>query len=262
MKLFYTLFIVVTVLLFNSSAVFAETDDELMIKCEDNKDANACMDLADNYGNANDYTNAYKYIDKACENGEVAGCLIQGSLTLKGVGVKKDHKKAIKYYNKACIGGEMVGCGVIGLMYEKGVDVKLNFKKALEFYQLACVGGEILGCDSYDALYNRIELPIKCDEYKDMNACITVGEKYAENDDFKNSFKYLKKACDGGDMLGCAMQGYLYDKGVGVKQDNDQALKLYKKACDGKLGSACESFADLYKKECSTNSKKFCKKYE
>ena len=302
MKFLYTLFItVVMVLVVNSSVVVAQTNEELIIQCEDKKDIGACMELSNYYGNAKDYTTAYKYINKACNGGEMTGCLIQGSLYLQGMGVKKDPKKAVKYYDKACNNGEMVGCGMIGAIYEEGIEVEINFKKALKYYQLACVGGEPLGCSSYEELYDNIETPVKCEEYKDMDACVTAGEEYAENDDFKNSLKYLKKACDGDEMLGCGMQGYLYYEGMGVKQDYKKALKLYNKSCNGGTveicgligkmyedgvgvdinftkalelytksceggnDDGCDSFKTLYEKECSTGStdiKPFCEKYK
>ena len=138
-----------------------------------------------------------------------------------------------------------------------------------------------------------------CDDKNDMNACVDLAILYMMADeDYTNAHKYFKKACDGGNMIGCGIQGHQYQEGMGVKQDHkkavklfkkscdggelpgcgaladmhakgkgtkqnsDKALELYKKACDGKVARGCSSFKELYEKECSTDPKKFCKKYK
>ncbi len=181
MKLLYTMFLVVTAIVFNSSTLFAETDkkaetkevdphEEFRVKCDDKKDMNACVDLAI----------AYMMGDE-------------------------DYPNALKYFKKACDGKSMIGCGIQGHMYQEGLGVKQDYKKAV---------------------------------------------------------KLFKQSCDGGEIAGCGALADMYAKGNGVKQSNDKALELYKKACDGKVERGCRSFKELYDKECSTKPKKFCSKYK
>ncbi len=145
------------------------------------------------------------------------------------------------------------------------------------------------------------ELITQCNDKNDVDACLEVAEKYVNDSDNINAFKYITKACDGGMMAACLAQGSLYKAGTGVKQsskkainsyskvcnnkemigcvligsmyeygegveiDFNKALQHYKLACDGGLTSACNGFKDLYEKECPTDSKenkKFCKKYK
>ena len=53
-----------------------------------------------------DYQKAAELIKKACDSGEVRGCLGLGILYQKGQGVKQDYQKAAQFYQKACDGGE------------------------------------------------------------------------------------------------------------------------------------------------------------
>ena len=48
-----------------------------------------------------------------------------------------------------------------------------------------------------------------------------------------------RKACEGGDMQGCAYLGWIYDKGEGVAKNEQEAQRLYRKACNGGLSSVC-----------------------
>ena len=48
-----------------------------------------------------------------------------------------------------------------------------------------------------------------------------------------------RKACEGGDMEGCAWLGWMYDKGDGVTKDREEAQKFFRKACKGGLSSVC-----------------------
>jgi hypothetical protein len=50
---------------------------------------------------------------------------------------------------------------------------------------------------------------------------------------------FYRKACDGGDMVGCKYTGMMYSSGQGVKQDAVQATAFYRKACDGGNTDAC-----------------------
>jgi hypothetical protein len=53
-------------------------------------------------------------------------------------------------------------------------------------------------------------------------------------------------ACDGGNVVGCAELGVLYEAGNGVAQDFDRARVLYQKACDGGEMSGCASLSGMY----------------
>ena len=48
-----------------------------------------------------------------------------------------------------------------------------------------------------------------------------------------------RKACDGGEMLGCYNLGVSYENGHGVRKDAAKAKQLYGRGCDGGLAEAC-----------------------
>ena len=46
---------------------------------------------------------------------------------------------------------------------------------------------------------------------------------------------YTKKACDGGEMLGCANLGSMYTNGNGVEKDQIKQLICINKVCDNNI---------------------------
>lgn len=54
-------------------------------------------------------------------------------------------------------------------------------------------------------------------------------------------------SCYSGSTAGCHNLGVLYQRGLGVNQDDSKAKELYKKACDGKLQEGCEGLNSLNK---------------
>ena len=57
-----------------------------------------------------------------------------------------------------------------------------------------------------------------------------------------------KKACDGGNAIGCFNLGTMYDSGRGVKQDDFKAKELFGKACDGGDAGGCKNYSILNKR--------------
>ena len=298
MKLLYVMFIVITALVLNLSIVFADANYELTIQCDKENDMTACVEVAQMYIYV-DNTTALKYLEKACDGGNMYGCGTIGDMYQRATGVKQSYQKARKFYIKSCNGGEMAGCGALGDLYAKGLGVDFSYAKSMKLYKKACDGGKEMACDRLDDPFvgSFEDLSIKCDE-KDLDACTQLASQYGQEEDYDYAFKYIKKSCDGGLMIGCASEGYLYQEGIGVKKNLNKALKLYnkscnggeidvclvlgelyedgetidinlgkalqlyKKACDSKNYKGCQKFLELYKSECSTDPKKFCKKYK
>lgn len=66
--------------------------------------------------------------------------------------------------------------------------------------------------------------------------------------DFTEAVALFRKACAGGDALGCFNLGVLYEAGTNVRQSNSDALNYYGKACDLKSEGGCESYARVKNK--------------
>ncbi len=311
MKFLYAMFLIVALLGFNSSTLFAETketkivdsQEEFRVLCDEKNNMTACVSMAQIYISTGDYKTALNYFEKACDGGNMLGCGAIGDLYQRALGVKKNYKKAVKFYTKSCYGGEMAGCGALGDLYMKGLGTDLSYAKAMELYTKACDGGKEMACDRLDDTFvgSLEDLTIRCNDAKEIDACTQLASEYGEGGDYVNAFKYTKKACDGGSMLGCAAEGYQYQKGIGVKKNIKKAIKLYNqscdggeievclilgemyengivvdldyanaleiytKACDGGDEKGCGNFVNLYEKECpvdATDPKKFCQKYK
>ena len=75
-----------------------------------------------------------------------------------------------------------------------------------------------------------------------MRGCNNLGVLYetgagVEKDAVQAVFFY-RKACDGGDMVGCEYLGMMYFSGQGVLRMR-AAAGLYRRACDGGNAEAC-----------------------
>ena len=61
----------------------------------------------------------------------------------------------------------------------------------------------------------------------------------------KDKASDLEKACNKGDSKSCVDLGYMYDEGLGVKQNYQLAFELYKKACDLGNRDGCEYYKEM-----------------
>lgn len=79
------------------------------------------------------------------------------------------------------------------------------------------------------------------DDYSDASAAYGKGE-------YKKAFKLYSQACDGGSSNGCIMVGAIYEDGIIVKRNINEASAYYSKACDMENQDGCESHTRLQAK--------------
>jgi uncharacterized protein len=83
-----------------------------------------------------------------------------------------------------------------------------------------------------------------------MHGCTILGYLYEHGlgvaQDYNQARSLFQKACDGGDMIACSNLGGLYGDGKGVPRDYAQARSLYQKACGGGDMAGCNNLGDLY----------------
>jgi len=83
----------------------------------------------------------------------------------------------------------------------------------------------------------------------DALGCSNLGVMYETglgvNQSYTKAASLYKKACNAGDALGCYGLGVMYKKGIGIKKDYTKAIALYKKACKGGYSVACQTLEDL-----------------
>lgn len=76
-------------------------------------------------------------------------------------------------------------------------------------------------------------------------ACLERAEQLRGEDEPKRRV-FNKKACDGGDLLGCTKLGAMHERGDGGDKNEAEAFRLYKQACDGDIGDGCNNLGYLY----------------
>ena len=129
-------------------------------------------------------------------------------------------KGDIKGLQGICDSKVGLACNFLGGYYLSKHDVK----QALLWFQKDCdVGDELYGF-----------------------SCKMVAHFYMDAKNYPQAFKFHTKACDGGVMSSCNDLGFLYQNGLGVRQDVVKALELYAKACDDGEGLGCENAGGLY----------------
>ena len=119
---------------------------------------------------------------RLCDEGNMVGCFNLGVLHMKGIsGAQKDESIALKYFRKACNGGDIDGCLNAGKYYEEGEDVRQDLFKAVAFYTKACDGEDAYACMILANLYRDGKGAIKRDSTKAAGYYKKVCEKgYSE----------------------------------------------------------------------------------
>ena len=160
---------------------------------------------------------AYALWTKACEEErDAVACRDLGRLYDR----KGNYRQAKKYYLKACSSHTKEGCIGLASLYENGKGVKKSRAEALRFLTMAC-------------------------KAKVMSGCYKLGRLHKDYSDFEKANPFFEKACDDGDMKGCASLGLAYEHGLGVKASSIKAKKYYEKACSNDYMFACLSLVRL-----------------
>ncbi|WQY62162.1 sel1 repeat family protein [Helicobacter pylori] len=109
--------------------------------------AKKLVDLGRNIYSKQDFTQAKKYFEKACELNDGVGCFNLGVLYDNGHGVGKDSKKAAQFYFKACELNDGDGCSALGLMQYDGIGIAKDKEQAIENFKKSCKLGDEKVCD-------------------------------------------------------------------------------------------------------------------
>lgn len=102
---------------------------------------------------AQDFPQAARLFQRACDLGNASGCNNLGLAFESGLGVPQDYQRAFELFERACGGGFAEGCNNQGALYEHGQGVALNLGDAQRLYAQACNHGAALGCSNLGVLY-------------------------------------------------------------------------------------------------------------
>ena len=130
---------------------------EKVIALGDNRGYNL---LALSYSELQDYYNAKKYYEIACNKGngdlyQSEPCYNLGVMYADGKGVRQDYHKAHELWKKACDMKNGAACNNLGTLYDKGQGVRQNLSTAKQYYGKSCDLGDQVGCDNYRKLNNQ-----------------------------------------------------------------------------------------------------------
>lgn len=166
--------------------------DDTKLKCEEQKNIDACLKLQEAYFIFLKNKNlGIKYAKIGCELGNSMSCN-NLAVAYEEDGIYNNNELAIRYYNKACEMKYEGACFTLGEIYSKQ-----NSSKAINYYDKSC------------RLNNSV-------------ACVRIGYifsqgLYSSKIDKKKAFNYYKKGADLGDgdaQLNLGIFYYIGENGI------------------------------------------------
>lgn len=213
---------------------------------------------------------AIEAYEKACANGGMTGCTNLVSLHFAGKYSAMTDADAVKKATYACE-QNAYSCNMLGWMHQEGKSVEKNLEKAEEYYTRACRAASGLSCLNLAKLlkvrtgqtllansdadtkaqHQKIrEYGSMACTYNYLDGCVWSGYEMFHglhgSVDKNQALAFYKKACDGGNAIGCNNLATLYEGGVLVKKDMAQAASYYEQACDKEEPLGCNNLAELY----------------
>jgi TPR repeat protein len=160
-------------------------------------------------------------LDEAgCKKKDACACGRLVDSFAKGHGVERDAKAAADRGTKGCEFGDPATCETLGDIYLNGfpVDVGKDPAKAKKYYSRA-FDLRKLGCDA-----------------ENLAHCAFLGRLYeggiGVEASSKKAISHARRACQGGEGLGCSLLGLWYRQGrPGIPKNPRAARDAYQKAC-------------------------------
>lgn len=102
-----------------------------------------------------DYTEAFKLICEAADQGEKEALANCGEMHTTGKGTPKDVKKGHGYYEKASEAGHTGALNTLGLAYKDGTDVEKDLVKAQSYFERSAAEGNPIGLFELAFMYEN-----------------------------------------------------------------------------------------------------------
>ena len=175
----------------------------------------------------------------ACDHDAAWGCSALARHYEKTEHTAQGKKKARYFYEKACHAHNGLGRGKICFdlaeSYRYGNGVEHNLSKSLKRYEEACGIGLQKGCTQAGILYEQ-------GREKNLNKARGFYRKGCGSEVDKI---VLSKEYTPPDPEGCYRLGKLYEQGISVKQDKQEAARLYEVACKRDFLPGCNGLKHL-----------------
>lgn len=212
------------------------------------KEMYSTINKARAYYQENKYEDAFEWLNKAAEEGNLNAMYDLGNMYFYGIGVEKDYEKSFKWYKQAAEDKHIDAEFKLGLMYMSGYGIEENFYKACWWITKAAKHGESEAQFLLAKLYNDGEIPggDKKDAIKWCRKAAEQGNEEAQalldiiclSDDsdstqnVEDEFGLLKCSAEQGDVDAEFSLGLMYYYGQGFEENNDEAFKWLKMAAE------------------------------
>ena len=243
------------------------------VRCDeacDDGDAASCGLLAAlverGEGAPRDVARAAQLYQRACDGGDLPGCVGLGQVHRAGRGgLARDPARAVVLFQRACDGGLARGCAQLGEAYRDGVGgLGRDLVRAAALFQSGCDGGDPRSCRDLGGMHQLGKGALARDEalaatlYRracdggallgcsDLGALVAAGRGGLARDEALAA-QLFARACDGGELLGCHDLGLLLERGAdGVARDEVRAVALYRRACEGAAAKGCGALGAMF----------------
>ncbi len=189
------------------------------------------------------YDKTVSQIKKAAEKGIPDWENNLGVCYIYGKGVEKNVAEGNNWYKKAIEHGSTEALFNLGLSYYKGEGVVKNLQEAKRLFEKSSAQGNDIAqlyigriledtnasCDKIVAAYKKAA-EMGCAEAQDY-----LGYWYEEGEnglpvDYQEAYRWYQKAAEQGDSYAQYDIGWLFDNGLGVKENKREAVKWFKRA--------------------------------
>lgn len=201
-----------------------------------------CMGLSYAYGlnHKKNLAKAATWFRKAAEQKYAPAQSWLGFFHEKGHGVKADPAEAVRWYRKSAEQNNADGLFHMGRVYESGIGVTKDLGQARTYYTKAVAAG---ARDASLALANLGSAPATLAPTQEH---INEGLRLYKAKDFAGAAKVFQKLAEQGHPRGQYLIAYQYERGEGVRQSRDEAVRWYRKSAEQGYAEAQNYLGMMY----------------
>ncbi|KAI7849263.1 hypothetical protein BDC45DRAFT_280814 [Circinella umbellata] len=184
-----------------------------------------------------DCAQAFEYYKRSAEAGNTDGEFQVALMLSNGQGIERNHAAALPWYEKAARKGHRAAWYNLGLYYAKGLGgVQINNRRAEICFEKAAKKGFIPAMTLLAALYRAAAASqqhvASSENNNNDNGNVRLLRQQMKTQQEKREWMvyWFQKAATLGDVAAQRELGMLYDSGLGVTQNYEQAFILLQKA--------------------------------
>lgn len=202
--------------------------------------ADVLYEQAGKYCEEAEYAAAIDAYRKAAKKGSTDAMAELGDMYYYGIGVDENNDEAFKWYTQAAKHNNEKGIRQLANCYQCGYGTERNLNEAIRLLTILGNKGNVDAMRSLAYIYRS--------SMKEFSA---PSDTVSYDEDFEaafpeESFMWMRKAADAGDYDSMLEVGSCYEKGFGVKQSYDEAVRWYEQVAQTGNIDAYQKIADLY----------------